>query len=575
MAFCCVGTRRARLRAVVGLIGVVTIAVSMAASPAEARKRRHHGAGGGYTPPYAAMVVDVKSGRTLHAVNEDAPRIPASLTKVMTLYMLFEQMERGRFSMDSELKVSAYAAAQPPTKLGLRPGSTIAVEDAIKGMITLSANDASVVVAESIAGSEDAFAEMMTRKARSLGMSSTRFHNPHGLPHSPPNLTTARDLTILARAIQERFPRYFPLFQTRSFQYGERTIRGHNRLLGRIEGVDGIKTGYTRASGFNLMTSAKSEGRQIVSVVLGGRSGASRDKIMADLVVANLPRAATSGRASTMVAEAPEPEEAPRRAAPVAAAPPQPVAVAAVEPAPMPVPRPRIQQEAPLPAAARAYTATTTTPIAPPRPLNVGAQQLQLSGMRTVTATTTPSAMRWSIGAQPADAKVLRPPANVDVTSSIAKVAEPDEEALAKLMEPKPQEAKQQETKQAERKIELRQPVAVAAEKKPEPATTVLAKAAADTKANDARPVASIASGKWIIQLGATDDEAKAKDILARARSKAAGPLADASGFTEKVEKGGATLFRARFAGFEDPKDAQNACTKLKRDGFACFATRG
>lgn len=295
MAFCCVGTRRARLRAVVGLIGVVTIAVSMAASPAEARKRRHHGAGGGYTPPYAAMVVDVKSGRTLHAVNEDAPRIPASLTKVMTLYMLFEQMERGRFSMDSELKVSAYAAAQPPTKLGLRPGSTIAVEDAIKGMITLSANDASVVVAEGIAGSEDAFAEMMTRKARSLGMSSTRFHNPHGLPHSPPNLTTARDLTILARAIQERFPRYFPLFQTRSFQYGERTIRGHNRLLGRIEGVDGIKTGYTRASGFNLMTSAKSEGRQIVSIVLGGRSGASRDKIMADLVVANLPRAATGG----------------------------------------------------------------------------------------------------------------------------------------------------------------------------------------------------------------------------------------------------------------------------------------
>ncbi|WP_244548284.1 serine hydrolase [Bosea vaviloviae] len=545
----------------------------MAASPAEARKRRHHGAGGGYTPPYAAMVVDVKSGRTLHAVNEDAPRIPASLTKVMTLYMLFEQMERGRFSMDSELKVSAYAAAQPPTKLGLRPGSTIAVEDAIKGMITLSANDASVVVAEGIAGSEDAFAEMMTRKARSLGMSSTRFHNPHGLPHSPPNLTTARDLTILARAIQERFPRYFPLFQTRSFQYGERTIRGHNRLLGRIEGVDGIKTGYTRASGFNLMTSAKSEGRQIVSIVLGGRSGASRDKIMADLVVANLPRAATSGRASTMVAEAPEPEEAPRRAAPVAAAPPQPVAVAAVEPAPMPVPRPRIQQEAPLPAAARAYTATTTTPIAPPRPLNVGAQPLQLSGMRTVTATTTPSAMRWSIGAQPADAKVLRPPANVDVTSSIAKVAEPDEEALAKLAQATPQEVKQ-----LERKIELRQPIAVAAaaaDKKPEPATIVLAKAAADTKANDARPAAAVASGKWIIQLGATDDEAKAKDILARARSKAAGPLADASGFTEKVEKGGATLFRARFVGFEDPKDAQNACTKLKRDGFACFATRG
>jgi D-alanyl-D-alanine carboxypeptidase len=325
----------------------------------------------------------------------------------------------------------------------LRPGSTIAVEDAIKGMITLSANDASVVVAESIAGSEDAFAEMMTRKARSLGMSSTRFHNPHGLPHSPPNLTTARDLTILARAIQERFPRYFPLFQTRSFQYGERTIRGHNRLLGRIEGVDGIKTGYTRASGFNLMTSAKSEGRQIVSIVLGGRSGASRDKIMADLVLANLPRAATSGRASTMVAEAPEPEEAPRRAAPVAAAPPQ----RSLSP-PSPSPRP-CRCRARASSRKRRFRPPPAPTQPPPRRRSrrrvrsmSGAQPLQLSGMRPVTATTTPSAMRWSIGSQPADAKVLRPPANVDVTSSIAKVSEPDEEALAKLAQSKPQEAK-------------------------------------------------------------------------------------------------------------------------------------
>ncbi|SEG80050.1 D-alanyl-D-alanine carboxypeptidase [Bosea lathyri] len=567
MVFCSVGSRRVRLRALVGLIGIVTIAASVVASPAEARKRRHPG-GGGYTPPYAAMVVDVKSGRTLHAVNEDAPRIPASLTKVMTLYMLFEQMERGRFSMDSELKVSAYAASQPPTKLGLRPGSSIAVEDAIKGMITLSANDASVVVAEAIAGSEDAFADMMTRKARSLGMGSTRFHNPHGLPHSPPNLTTARDLTILARAIQERFPRYFPLFQTRSFQYGARTIRGHNRLLGRIEGVDGIKTGYTRASGFNLMTSAKTEGRQIVSIVLGGRSGASRDKIMADLVIANLPRAATSGRASTMVAEAPEPEE--RQERPRQAAAPQ--QVAAVEPAPLPVPRPRIEAEPVIPAAARAYAASTTTPIAPPRPLNVGAQPMQLSGMRPVTATTTPSAMRWSIGAQPSDAKILRPPANVDVTSSIAKVAEPVEQPAIRAAA----------NKLAENKVEPRQSDAM-------PAVSTVAKAVAEPKvaepkaaepkvepkAAQSHQAAIVASGKWMIQLGATDDEGKAKDILARARSKASGSLAEVSGYTEKVEKGGATLFRARFAGFDDSKDAQNACARLKRDGFACFATRG
>ncbi|MCA0418172.1 MAG: SPOR domain-containing protein [Proteobacteria bacterium] len=544
----CVGLRRPRLRAVAGLIGVVAVAATIASSPAEARKRRH-AAGGGYTPPYAAMVVDAKTGRTLHAVNEDAARIPASLTKVMTLYMLFEQMERGRFTMDSELRVSSYAASQPPTKLGLRAGSTIAVEDVIKSMITLSANDASVVVAENIAGSEEAFAEQMTRKARSLGMGSTRFYNPHGLPHSPPNITTARDLTILARAIQERFPKYYPLFSMRAFQYGSRTIRGHNRLLGKVEGVDGIKTGYTRASGFNLMTSAKAEGRHVVSIVLGGRSGASRDKIMTDLVLASLPRASTSGRSSVMVAEAPEPEERPRSIQQAAAA----------EPAPIPVPRPRqqpqVEEQPALPAAARAYAPIpTTTPIAPPRPVAIaGGQPLQISGMRPVAATTTPSAMRWSIGAQPSDAKVLRPPANVDVTSSIARAPEPAAEPV----------------KVAEAKIDV--PAAPVARKIEAAPAKVQVQEPAPAMSHQA---AIVASGKWVIQLGATDDEGKAKEILARAKAKASTSLASASPFTEKVAKGGSTLFRARFAGFDDSKDAQNACNQLKRGGFSCFATR-
>ena len=559
MLFGRVRFRRTHLRAVVGLVGVLAVAAATI-SPAEAARKKRRPVAGGYSPPYAAMVVDAKTGRTLHAVNADAPRIPASLTKVMSLYMLFEQLERGRFSMDSELKVSAYAAKQPPTKLGLRPGSTISVADAIRSMITLSANDVSVVVAENIAGSEEAFAEQMTRRARSLGMDSSRFYNPHGLPNSPPNITTARDLTILARAVQERFPKYFPLFSQRSFQYGSRTIRGHNRLLGAVEGVDGIKTGYTRASGFNLMTSAKSDGRQIVSIVLGGRSGASRDKIMTDLVLANLPRAGTSG-SSSVIAEA---QSAPSRAearAEVPMPPPSPVVAvaAAPEPAPMPVPRPHVAPEPQLPQAARAYVATTT-PIAPPRPVSTGAgaQPLQLSGMRPVTATTTPSAMRWSVGAQPADAKVLRPPANVDVTSSIAKVAEP--------VQPAP-------TQQA--RVELRQPEpALAQPAKAEPAgLTRLAKAEPTTVASDARP-AAVASGSWVIQLGATDDEAKAREILNRAKARAGGSLAAMAPVTQRIEAGGTTLYRARFAGFEDPKDAQNVCATLKRSGFACFATR-
>lgn len=553
MVFGCVGSRRARLRAVVGLIGIVAVALS-AASPAEAARKKKRPAAGGYSPPYAAMVVDARTGRTLHAVNEDAPRIPASITKVMTLYLLFEQLERGRFSMDSEFTVSSYAARQAPSKIGFKPGETIEVRDAIMALITKSANDVAVAIAENVAGSEDEFARMMTARARALGMSRTAFYNPHGLPHSPPNITTARDLTILARAIQERFPRYYPMFSARAFNFAGGSYRNHNKLLGRVEGVDGIKTGYTRLSGFNLMTSAKSEGRHIVSIVLGGRSGAQRDRIMADLVVATLPKAATSGRASTLVAEAPEPE-APRRAPAPVAAPVQPAAqVAALpEPAPRPVPRPQFEQEAPLPAAARAY-APTTTPVAPPRPVGVNAPPLQLSNMRPVAATTTtPSAMRWSIGAPAADGKVLRPPANVDVTSSIAKLPEPV--------------------------TETRPVAAVRAEPAP---VTAIAKAGPEKQAAEkpqaekaeSRSAALVAAGKWVIQLGATDDEAKAKEILARARAKAAGPLADASGFTEKVEKGGSTLFRARFAGFDDSKDANNACARLKRDGFACFATR-
>jgi D-alanyl-D-alanine carboxypeptidase len=559
MAFGCVGSRRVRFRAFVGLIGIVAIALSVVASPAEAARKKKRPAGGGYSPPYAAMVVDAKSGRTLHAVNEDAPRIPASITKVMTLYLLFEQLERGRFNMGSEFTVSAYAARQAPSKIGFRPGETIEVRDAIMALITKSANDVAVAVAENVAGSEDEFARMMTARARSLGMRNTAFYNPHGLPHSPPNISTARDLTILARAIQERFPRYYPMFSARSASIAGGNYRNHNKLLGRVEGVDGIKTGYTRLSGFNLMTSAKADGRHIVSIVLGGRSGAHRDRIMADLVVATLPRAATGGRASVQIAETEDEAEVSRpRAAP---APVQQAAVAA-EPVPLPMPRPRFEEQAqaPLPIAARAYAPTpmTTTPIAPTRPVAANAPPLQISGMRPVAATTTPSAMRWSIGAPAADGKVLRPPANVDVTSSIARVAEPEEKPVARV-------------------AELRRPEPTpAAERKHEAGSTAIAKAEpAKTEPAKAAPASVASAGKWIIQLGATDDEAKARDILARAKARASGPLSEAAGFTEKVEKGGATLFRARFAGFDDSKDAQNACARLKRDGFACFATRG
>ncbi len=189
----------------------------------------------------------------------------------MTLYLLFEQLDKGALTLQSRIPISEHAAAQEPSKLGLEPGETISVEDAIKAVVTRSANDIAVAIAEAIGHDESTFAEMMTRKAHALGMSSTIYRNASGLPNDE-QITTARDLTILARSLEERFPRYFRYFSTDEFDYAGETIGNHNHLLGRVDGVDGIKTGYTRASGFNLLTSVHRDGRSLVAVVMGGRS---------------------------------------------------------------------------------------------------------------------------------------------------------------------------------------------------------------------------------------------------------------------------------------------------------------
>src|ERR1700712_1003590 len=277
----------------------VTAAVVFTSDAADARKSRHrnharaHEARQSYNPAFSSIIVDGNSGATLSANNPDASRHPASLTKIMTLYMLFEKLEAGKLKLDSEREVSQHASEQAPTKLGLRPGNTLRVEDAIKGLVTRSANDAAVVIAEAIAGDEDDFAKLMTRKARSLGMTRTVYRNASGLPDDA-QVTTARDQSVLGRAIQDRFPRYYRYFSTTAFNYHGHSIRNHNRLLGTVEGVDGIKTGYTRASGFNLVSSMRRGNRHLVGVVLGGRSGGSRDAIMRNLLAENLTKAATT-----------------------------------------------------------------------------------------------------------------------------------------------------------------------------------------------------------------------------------------------------------------------------------------
>ena len=239
---------------------------------------------------YAAYVLDANTGQVLFARNADARRYPASLTKMMTIYMIFEAIEAGRITEKTQVPFSRNASAEPPTKLGVKAGGSITVETAIRALVTRSANDVATAVAELLGGSEAKFAQMMTAKARQLGMSSTQFRNAHGLPNTQ-QYTSARDMAILGVALREHFPRRYDYFSTRSFAYGKQRITTHNRLLGRVKGVDGIKTGYTRASGFNLVTSVQSDGRSVVAVVMGGQSGRSRDDHMAALIREHLPRA--------------------------------------------------------------------------------------------------------------------------------------------------------------------------------------------------------------------------------------------------------------------------------------------
>ncbi len=240
--------------------------------------------GSNYHPPTSAIVVDDNTGQAIYEVNADEPRHPASLTKIMTLYMLFEQLEAGKLKLDTPLPISAHAAGQNPVKLGLKAGQTIAVEDALKAMVTKSANDAACVVAEAIGGGDEAEgARLMTAKARALGMSSTTYVNGSGLP-AEEQITTARDQALLGLIIANRFPAYYRYFSTLSFNWHGKEMHNHNGLLGNVPGVDGIKTGYTEASGYNLVASVRRDPRHIVAVVLGGTSNGQRDALMRKLI---------------------------------------------------------------------------------------------------------------------------------------------------------------------------------------------------------------------------------------------------------------------------------------------------
>jgi D-alanyl-D-alanine carboxypeptidase len=482
-------------------LAVMLAATAMTVDGAAARsKRRHHHHSRHhakhhvvrYNPPYASIVVDANSGKVLEATNPDSLRHPASLSKLMTLYLLFERLASGKISMDTPLTVSRPAAAQAPSKLGLRPGRTISVENAIKAIVTKSANDVAVVVAENLAnGSETEFGRMMTAKAHALGMSRTNYHNASGLPDDK-QITTARDQAILARALQDKFPQYFHFFSLRTFVWHGRKMRNHNHLLGRVPGLDGMKTGYIRDSGFNIVTDVKRGGRHIIAVVFGGRTARARDAKVRSLIEDEIkvastthtaPKVVEGWKAKRMLSSLPRPAVDPRDQV-------ADVFSTVTEPAP-----------------------GSTAPIQP---------------IKVKTVSVEPGTAHTSVSPLPLNSRKAT-----------------TVQALKHTDAPPPDEQEQ---------------TAV-------PTRT----ASADTdEAAVSEEAAAKARGGYMIQVGAFDDKKEAEKRLVKAKSKAKRVLIKADPFTERVDKGSKSLYRARFAGL-DKRQAERACKHLKRSDIPCL----
>ena len=445
-------------------------------------------------PKYAGIVVDAKTGKVLYSEDPDGLRYPASLTKMMTLYMTFEALESGRISLDSRVPVSANAAAEPPTKLGVRAGGSVTVEQAMQALITRSANDMATALAEYLGGSEARFAQLMTNKARALGMTRTTYRNANGLPNTA-QMTTARDQARLGIALRQHFPQYYPYFSIRSFQFGKQTIGNHNRLIGTVRGVDGIKTGYTRASGFNLVTSAQADGRSIVGVVMGGTSGGARDAQMRKLVAAYMPKASTGG-SSNLIAQTRSP------APPIAAS----------------VPLPVMAQNSPAVVAARDEVASLDLPNAGPLPSGRYAEKLP----GAAAYASEPKAQRGAAALSAAMTRTAAVPTPAPAYMPPASIPEQTAENTDKV-------------------------------------TT------ASTRQT------STPSG-WVIQIGVSPTRDAAMGLLQSAQDKGGQVLRSAKPFAVAVANGSNQLYRARFGGFGDQKDAINACNALKKKGVACWA---
>jgi D-alanyl-D-alanine carboxypeptidase len=475
--------------------------------------------------------------------------------------------------LTTEMLVSGHAADQAPTKLGLKEGQHLAVEDAIRGIVTRSANDAAVVIAEAIGGDEESFAKMMTAKAHALGMSHTTYVNASGLPDDDQN-TTARDQALLGRAIQDRFPRYYHYFSIPSFTFRGEEIRNHDHLLGQY-GVDGIKTGYTRASGFNLVTSLHRDGRHLVAVVMGGSSAHARDAHMRELIEAHMDEASTR-RTATMIAEAEEPARVASRGLHPTAPPAANYSLATVSS--VPVQAPNTAMQGPILVVKRNVAAAGSNE--PIKPIAVKTIKVRLAPVRTA-ALQPPAAMiqvNDQTGAMQAPAAPAAPAA---AAASVAPtLVASAAQAVPVAPQPPPAVHAAPAPSPAPSSASWPTPAPQSSTAWPVVATATQA-APAPPKAEPVAPAAPPTRGLqvhapthtgWIIQIGAFGSENEAKQHLDAAQSKVTS-LGHADRFTEPVTKDDKTYYRARFAGF-DKSAAEETCKKLRRNDFACMTVK-
>jgi len=510
---------------------------------------------------FAGIVIDAKSGKVMYESSADAARYPASVTKVMTLYILFQELDAGNITLKTKFTVSKFAASAVPTKLGLKAGSTITVENAIKAIVTISANDIARVIAENISGSESAFAQRMTTTARALGMSHTTYKNASGLPN-PGQVTTVRDQALLGVAVYQHFPAYYEYFQTRSFSYGKRTYGNHNRLLGS-NGVDGIKTGYTNASGFNLLTAARADGHHIVVAGFGFDSSGARDAKVRELVKKYLPKSRSGGYLSAALIPQPG-----RKGATVM--------VASADPVPvMPAPYPTFRANG----GAVSGTVSVTAALQP-------VEAVQQPDTITVASIDNSAPMP---AARPADlgfdeavqaAKSLAAPAPV---AAVAPQDRPLDVIGAWLSETFSLGAAPAPLGRTAPSAPLLPPVGIGDEGQPIDLMTSGAAAKAAPPVENQQPPAPIAVAEaapvetaptpagWIVQIGAAPTEIGANALLSGASSKV-GSLGSFRPYVERFEKNGQVFFRARFGGFGGREDASDICNQLKKVKMSCLA---